>query len=81
MGHMGFGEEYIVFNFDVFGNFQYLLLINQNSLQRLGVVFFSLFRAFLHHPIKFEETPINYNHFQNGWWGYLRNQHAKQHSC
>ncbi len=33
---MGFGEEYIVFNLDVFGNFQYLLLINQNSLQKIG---------------------------------------------
>jgi hypothetical protein len=36
MGHMGFGEEYIMFNFDVFGKYQYLLLINQISLQKIG---------------------------------------------
>ncbi len=36
MGHMGFGEEYIMFNFDVFEIFQYLLLINQISLQNIG---------------------------------------------
>jgi len=82
MGHMGFGEEYIVLNFDVFGKFQCLLLINQISYKRLGVVvFFHYLEHFLYHLIKFEETPINYNHFQNGWRGYLRNQNAKQHSC
>lgn len=40
MGHVGFGEEYIVFNFDVFGKFQYLFLNNQISLQKIGGGFF-----------------------------------------
>jgi hypothetical protein len=60
---------------------QYLLLINQNSLEKIGGGLFLHFRAFLYHPIKFEEIPINYNYFQNGWWGYFRNQDAKQHTC
>ncbi len=45
MGHMGFGEEYIVF--DVFGNFQYLLLINQNFVQKIeGGLFFHYLEHF-----------------------------------
>jgi hypothetical protein len=46
MGHMGFGEEYIVL--DVLGKFQYLLLIFQNSLQKIeGGLFFIIYNIFV----------------------------------